>query len=448
MARKYFGTDGIRGRVGEGPINPEFVLKLGWAAGRVLGNGPGSTILIGKDTRISGYMFEAALEAGLAAAGVDIRMLGPMPTPGIAYLTRTLHGSAGIVISASHNPHEDNGIKFFSATGNKLPDAVEEEIERELDKPMTTVSSSELGKAKRLDDARGRYIEFCKSTIPSRLDFRGLKVVVDCAHGATYHIAPEVLEEIGAEVITIGAEPNGLNINDGFGATKPRALASSVRVNGADLGIALDGDGDRVIMVDGNGEIVDGDELLYVIAGSRLTNGGLKGSVVGTLMSNLGLEVALRDLGVGFERVAVGDRYILERLSERDWTLGGEPSGHIICRDRTTTGDGIVSALQVLAEINKTGRSLAELRQGMLKYPQELVNVPLGDMPAADVMADNMVSDAVSAVESDMGDDGRVLLRPSGTEPLIRVMVEGREADVVASKANAIADAVRELVSR
>ena len=448
MARKYFGTDGIRGRVGEGPINPEFVLKLGWAAGRVLGNGPGSKILIGKDTRISGYMFEAALEAGLAAAGVDIRMLGPMPTPGIAYLTRTLHGSAGIVISASHNPHEDNGIKFFSATGNKLPDAVEEEIERELDKPMTTVSSSELGKAKRLDDARGRYIEFCKSTIPSRLDFRGLKVVVDCAHGATYHIAPEVLEEIGAEVITIGAEPNGLNINDGFGATKPRALASSVRVNGADLGIALDGDGDRVIMVDGNGEIVDGDELLYVIAGSRLTNGGLKGSVVGTLMSNLGLEVALRDLGVGFERVAVGDRYILERLSERDWTLGGEPSGHIICRDRTTTGDGIVSALQVLAEINKTGRSLAELRQGMYKYPQELVNVPLGDMPAADVMADSMVNDAVSTVESDMGEDGRVLLRPSGTEPLIRVMVEGREADVVASKANAIADAVRELVSR
>ncbi len=448
MARKYFGTDGIRGRVGEGPINPEFVLKLGWAAGRVLGNGPGSKILIGKDTRISGYMFEAALEAGLAAAGVNIRMLGPMPTPGIAYLTRTLHGSAGIVISASHNPHEDNGIKFFSATGNKLPDAVEEEIERELDKPMTTVSSSALGKAKRLDDARGRYIEFCKSTIPSRLDFRGLKVVVDCAHGATYHIAPEVLEEIGAEVITIGAEPNGLNINDGFGATKPRALASSVRVNGADLGIALDGDGDRVIMVDGNGEIVDGDELLYIIAGSRLTNGGLNGSVVGTLMSNLGLEVALRDLGVGFERVAVGDRYILERLSERDWTLGGEPSGHIICRDRTTTGDGIVSALQVLAEINKTGRSLAELRRGMRKYPQELVNVPLGDMPAADVMADSMVNDAVSAVESDMGDDGRVLLRPSGTEPLIRVMVEGREADVVASKANAIADAVRELVSR
>ena len=447
MARKYFGTDGIRGRVGEGHINPEFVLKLGWAAGRVLGNGEGSKVLIGKDTRISGYMFEAALEAGLAAAGVDIRMLGPMPTPAIAYLTRTLHASAGIVISASHNPHEDNGIKFFSASGNKLPDAVEERIEDELGKPMTTVSSSRLGKAKRLEDARGRYIEFCKSTIPSRLDFRGLKVVVDCAHGATYHIAPDVFEEIGAEVIAIGAEPNGLNINEGFGATKPRALASSVRVNGAHLGIALDGDGDRVIMVDETGEIVDGDEILYIIARSRLTNGGLQGSVVGTHMSNLGLEVALRDLGVGFERVAVGDRYILERLSEQDWTLGGEASGHIICRDRTTTGDGIVSALQVLAEINKSGKTLGELRGGMVKFPQELINVPLGGARAADVMASKAVVDAVRSVESAMGAEGRVLLRPSGTEPLIRVMVEGREAAVVTSNANAIAEAVRHLVA-
>ena len=447
MARKYFGTDGIRGRVGEGHINPEFVLKLGWAAGRVLGNGEGSKVLIGKDTRISGYMFEAALEAGLAAAGVDIRMLGPMPTPAIAYLTRTLHASAGIVISASHNPHEDNGIKFFSASGNKLPDVVEEQIEDELGKPMTTVSSSRLGKAKRLEDARGRYIEFCKSTIPSRLDFRGLKVVVDCAHGATYHIAPDVFEEIGAEVIAIGAEPNGLNINEGFGATKPRALASSVRVNGAHLGIALDGDGDRVIMVDETGEIVDGDEILYIIARSRLTNGGLQGSVVGTHMSNLGLEVALRDLGVGFERVAVGDRYILERLSEQDWTLGGEASGHIICRDRTTTGDGIVSALQVLAEINKSGKTLGELRGGMVKFPQELINVPLGGARAADVMASKAVVDAVRSVESAMGAEGRVLLRPSGTEPLIRVMVEGREAAVVTSNANAIAEAVRHLVA-
>ena len=445
MARKYFGTDGIRGRVGEGHINPEFVLKLGWAAGRILGNanGEGGKILIGKDTRISGYMFEAALEAGLAAAGVDIRLLGPMPTPGIAYLTRTLHANAGIVISASHNPHEDNGIKFFSSSGNKLPDATEELIERELDKPMTTVSSSHLGKATRLEDARGRYIEFCKSTIPSRMDFRGLKVVVDCAHGATYHIAPDVLDEIGAEVITIGAEPNGLNINDGFGATNLRALVSSVRVNGADLGIALDGDGDRVIMVDADGEIVDGDEILYVIARSRLANGGLAGSVVGTHMSNLGLEVALRELGVGFERVAVGDRYILERLTERDWTLGGEPSGHIICRDRTTTGDGIVSALQVMAEMNKSGKSLRELRHGMTKFPQELINVPLGNAQAAEIMVCKSVTDSVQAVESDMGDDGRVLLRPSGTEPLIRVMVEGREADRVSANASSIADAVR-----
>ncbi len=443
MTRKYFGTDGIRGRVGEGHINPEFVLKLGWAAGRVLSGENGGKVLIGKDTRISGYMFEAALEAGLAAAGVDIRMLGPMPTPGIAYLTRTLHASAGIVISASHNPHEDNGIKFFSADGNKLPDRVEQLIEHELDRPMTTVSSQRLGKAKRLEDARGRYIEFCKSTIPSKWDFRGLKVVVDCAHGATYHIAPSVLEEIGAEVITIGAEPNGLNINDGFGATSPRALASSVRVNGADLGIALDGDGDRLIMVDESGQIVDGDEILFIIARSRTTNGGLAGDVVGTHMSNLGLEVALRELGIGFERVAVGDRYILERLTSQGWTLGGEPSGHIICRDRTTTGDGIVSALQVLAEINKTGKTLGELRRGMAKFPQQLINVPLGAARASEVMRCQAVNDAVHAVECEMGTEGRVLLRPSGTEPLIRVMVEGREAGQVAANANAIADAVR-----
>ena len=447
MARKYFGTDGIRGRVGEGPINPEFVLKLGWAAGRVLSNGDTGKVLIGKDTRISGYMFEAALEAGLAAAGVDIRMLGPMPTPGIAYLTRTLRANAGIVISASHNPHEDNGIKFFAADGGKLPDRVEEQIEAELGKPMTTVSSARLGKARRIEDARGRYVEFCKSTIPSRLDFQGLKVVIDCAHGATYHIAPNVFEEIGTEVIVIGAEPNGLNINDGFGATKPRALSSSVRVNGADLGIAFDGDGDRVIMVDEQGEVVDGDEILYIIARSRLANGGLVGNVVGTHMSNLGLEVALRGLGVGFDRVAVGDRYILERLTDNGWTLGGEPSGHIICRDRTTTGDGIVSALQVLAEINKSGKTLGELRGGMVKFPQELINVPLGGARAADVMASKAVVDAVRSVESAMGADGRVLLRPSGTEPLIRVMVEGREAAVVTSNANAIAEAVRHLVA-
>ena len=445
MGRKYFGTDGIRGRVGEGHINPEFVLKLGWAVGRILGNqdGEGGKVLIGKDTRISGYMFEAALEAGLAAAGVDIRLLGPMPTPGIAYLTRTLHANAGIVISASHNPHEDNGIKFFSAGGSKLPDATEELIERELDKPMTTVSSAKLGKAMRLEDARGRYIEFCKSTIPSRMNFRGMKIVVDCAHGATYHIAPDVFEEIGAEVIAIGAEPNGLNINDGFGATEPHKLADSVRANQADLGIALDGDGDRVIMVDSDGAIVDGDEIIYIIAQSRLTNGGLDGNVVGTHMSNLGLEVALRELGVGFERVAVGDRYILERLTEMDWSLGGEPSGHIICRDRTTTGDGIVSALQVIAEMSKSGKSFRELRAGMYKFPQELINVPLGTARAADIMVNPMVTDAVRAAEAGMGRDGRVLLRPSGTEPLIRVMVEGREAEAVNTHANSIAEAVR-----
>jgi phosphoglucosamine mutase len=443
MSRRYFGTDGIRGRVGDGPINPEFVLKLGWAAGRVLGNGSGSKVLIGKDTRISGYMFEAALEAGLAAAGVNIRMLGPMPTPAVAYLTRTLRASAGIVISASHNPHEDNGIKFFSADGNKLPDAIEHEIEALIDQPMTTVRSNELGKAKRIEDARGRYIEFCKSTIPSRLDFRGLKLVVDCAHGATYDIAPAVFEEIGAEVIRIGTEPNGLNINAGFGATEPRALASSVRVNHADLGIAFDGDGDRVIMVDERGEIVDGDEILYVIARSRLEAGGLVGNVVGTQMSNLGLEVALRELGIGFERAKVGDRYILERLIDNDWVLGGEASGHIICRDRTTTGDGIVSALQVLAEMGKSGRSLSALRADMSKFPQTLINVPLGDARAAEIMQRAAVIEAVRTVEQLLGDAGRVLLRPSGTEPLIRVMVEGRESDEVLACAGEIAEAVR-----
>jgi phosphoglucosamine mutase len=447
MARKYFGTDGIRGRVGEGCINPEFVLKLGWAAGRVLGNGRGGKVLIGKDTRISGYMFEAALEAGLAAAGTDIRMLGPMPTPAIAYLTRTLHASAGIVISASHNPHEDNGIKFFAADGSKLPDATEELIEAEMATPLTTVGSAMLGKAKRIEDARGRYIEFCKSTIPSKLNFSGLKVVIDCAHGATYHIAPDVFEEIGADVTVIGAEPNGLNINDGFGATRPRALASSVRVNGAHLGIGFDGDGDRVIMVDETGEIVDGDEILYIIARSRQVNGGLAGKVVGTQMSNLGLEVALRETQIGFERVAVGDRYILECLTANGWTLGGEPSGHIICRDRTTTGDGIIAALQVLAEIHQTGRSLGELRAGMHRFPQLLVNVPLGTARAVDVMACAAVQDAVRQVETVLGAEGRVLLRPSGTEPLIRVMVEGRDPEQVAARAGAIAEAVRAQVT-
>jgi len=443
MSRKYFGTDGIRGRVGEGPINPEFVLKLGWAAGKVLGGGQGGKVLIGKDTRISGYMFESALEAGLTAAGVGTRLLGPMPTPGIAYLTRTLHANAGIVISASHNPHQDNGIKFFSSDGSKLPDAVEREIEMMLDQPMDTVSSEQLGKAKRIDDARGRYIEFCKSTIPSSMSFRGVKIVVDCANGAGYHIAPDVLEEIGAEVIAIGVEPNGLNINDGVGATSPKALAEAVLENKADLGIALDGDGDRLIMVDDQGQVRDGDEILYVLASSRQRVGQMVGDLVGTLMTNLGLEVALREQGIGLVRANVGDRYILERLQAEGWVLGGEPSGHIICLDRTTTGDGIVSALQVLAELHKTGKSLRELCSGMSKFPQELINVNLGDVEASELMRMTSVLDAVETVEQEMGAEGRVLLRPSGTEPLIRVMVEGRDADQVLAKAEQIADAVR-----
>jgi phosphoglucosamine mutase len=447
MSRKYFGTDGIRGRVGDGYINPEFVLKLGWAAGRVLGRGRGDKVLIGKDTRISGYMFESALEAGLAAAGVDIHLLGPMPTPGIAYLTRTLHAQAGIVISASHNPHEDNGIKFFSADGAKLDDDVELAIEAELDQPLTTVSSAQLGKAHRVEDARGRYIEFCKSTIPSTMSFSDLKIVVDCAHGATYHVTPSVFDELGANVITLGTEPNGLNINDGVGSTHPEALAAAVRAEGADLGIALDGDGDRVLLVDDAGQLIDGDEILYIIARSRLETANLHGNVVGTLMSNLGLELALRAHGVGFERTAVGDRYILERLSAEGWTLGGEPSGHIICRDRTTTGDGTVSALQVLAAIHKSGRSLRELLDGMSKFPQQLINVRLGQASPAEVMAAAAVRSAVAEVEADLGGEGRVLLRPSGTEPLIRVMVEGREAGRVAELAGAIAAAVERFVA-
>ncbi len=442
MGRRYFGTDGIRGRVGQWPITPEFVLKLGWAAGKVLGGGEGGKVLIGKDTRISGYMFESALEAGLSAAGVDTRMLGPMPTPGIAYLTRTLHADAGIVISASHNPHHDNGIKFFSGDGYKLPDEVEHEIEAMIDKPMDSVSSERLGKVRRLEDARGRYIEFCKASIPARMNFAGLRLVVDCAHGATYHIAPDVFEEIGAEVTAIGAEPDGLNINDGVGATAPEALRAAVLEQGADLGIALDGDGDRLIMVDEQGRIRDGDDILYALTMSRRRSGEMNGEVVGTLMTNLGLEVALREQGIGLVRAAVGDRYILERLQAEGWVLGGEPSGHIICHDRTTTGDGIVAALQVLAEMHATGRSLAELCADMQKYPQTLLNVPLEGQSAAEIMRHAAVRAEVARVEQAMGDQGRVLLRPSGTEPLIRVMVEGRDPAEVEARARQIADAV------
>mgnify|MGYP001813711471 CR=1 FL=1 len=445
MGQKYFGTDGIRGRVGRGNITPEFVLRLGWAAGQVLGKGPGSKILIGKDTRKSGYMFESALEAGLVAAGMDIMLLGPMPTPAIAYLTRTFHAQAGIVISASHNPHYDNGIKFFSSKGQKLPDDVELAIEAELEKPVSTVNPENLGKASRIEDAAGRYIEFCKSTVPLSLNLKGLKVVVDCANGATYHTAPHVLSELRADVITIGDQPNGLNINDGVGSTHPQLLKQTVLKEKADLGIALDGDGDRLIMVDHNGNEIDGDSILYIIARSRQRAGCMKGAVVGTVMSNLGLEHALSSINVDFERTAVGDRYILERLEEKSWILGGEPSGHIICRDRTSTGDGTISALQVLAEMIETGKSLSELCSDINRYPQILVNVTLGDAKAADIMAAAKMKKAVTDAENELADTGRVLLRPSGTEPLIRVMVEGQDDAQVKRLANAIADVVKEI---
>ena len=375
MAKKYFGTDGIRGKVGEHPITADFLLKLGWAAGKVFANENHDIVLVGKDTRISGYMFESALEAGLTAAGVDTHLLGPMPTPGIAYLTRTLRAHAGIVISASHNPYYDNGVKFFSVHGTKLPDEIEEEIERYIDMPMTTVESSGLGKAKRIGDAAGRYIEFCKASVPTRLDFGGLRIVVDCAHGATYHIAPHVFSEIGAEVVAIGNEPNGLNINDECGATKPQKLAETVLAYRADLGIALDGDGDRLIMVDHKGEIVDGDELIYIIAKSKLEAKELIGPVIGTLMTNLGMELALKQLGINLLRAKVGDRYVMELLVENKGILGGENSGHIICLDKTTTGDGIIAALQVMAEMQHSGKNLHELKSGMTKFPQILLNI-------------------------------------------------------------------------
>jgi len=441
MGRKYFGTDGIRGRVGEGSITPDFMLKLGWAAGRVLGNGRGGKVLIGKDTRISGYMFESALEAGLVAAGTDIRLLGPMPTPGIAYLTRTLRAAAGIVISASHNPYEDNGIKFFSADGDKLPDAVEEAIAEQIDQPLLTVGSADLGKVKRVEDARGRYIEFCKSTIPATMSFRGMKLAVDCAHGATYHVAPYVLEELGATVVAIGNEPDGFNINQEVGSTSPAALMQTVVREGADLGIAFDGDGDRVLMVDAAGNLVDGDQLIYIIAKSRLEQRGLPGEVVGTLMSNLGLEHALQRLGIGFARTQVGDRYIMERLKRDGGSLGGEPSGHIICRDRTSTGDGIIAALQVLAALLTSGRDLARLAGEVQRYPQRLINVRLPRQE--DLTTRPAVQDAVHGAELELAGSGRVLLRPSGTEPLLRVMVEGTDEAQVSVVAERLADVVR-----
>lgn len=444
MTRKYFGTDGIRGKVGEPPITADFLLKLGWAAGKVFADERHDFVLVGKDTRISGYMFESALEAGLTAAGVDTHLLGPMPTPGIAYLTRTLRARAGIVISASHNPYYDNGVKFFSVQGTKLPDDIEQKIEHYIDSPMTTVESSKLGKAKRLEDAAGRYIEFCKASIPTRFDFSGMKIVVDCAHGATYHIAPHVISEVGAEVIVIGAEPNGLNINDECGATKPDKLVATVLAQQADIGIALDGDGDRLVMVDHKGEIVDGDELIYIIAKSRLEAGQMSGPVVGTLMTNLGMEHGLKQLGINLLRANVGDRYVLEMMSEHQGILGGENSGHIICLDRTTTGDGIIAALQIMAEMHESGKTLHELKSGMQKYPQVLINVKTTKKVNPD--ADGVIQKAVRAVEEKLGDKGRVLLRASGTEPLIRVMVEGEHADLVKNYAQELAEDVKKAI--
>ena len=440
MNRKYFGTDGIRGRVGDGVMTPEFVLKLGWAAGKVLCNQGNNLVLIGKDTRISGYMLESVLEAGLSAAGVNSRLLGPMPTPGIAYLTRTLRASAGIVISASHNPYYDNGVKFFSSEGTKLPDDIEQKIEEEMDKPLTTVSSDQLGKVERIIDASGRYIEFCKRTINTNVRLNGLKLVVDCAHGATYHVAPNVFRELGAEVVSIGSEPNGLNINHQCGATDPKQLRMAVIEHQADLGIAIDGDGDRLIMVDESGEVVDGDELIYVIGVARQRKKVLRGGVVGTLMSNLGLEHALQRQNIEFQRAAVGDRYVLEMLQQKHWELGGESSGHIICLDRTSTGDAIVAALQVLEVLVDQGMNLKEAKHGMSKYPQTLVNVPV--QQKIDIEKSKGIKEAVNDAESKLADTGRVLLRPSGTEPLIRVMVEGVDAPQVRTLAEQIASVV------
>ncbi|MDR0379811.1 MAG: phosphoglucosamine mutase [Candidatus Accumulibacter sp.] len=451
MNKKYFGTDGVRGRVGQTPITPDFVMRLGFSAGKVLAARSGGTsaggrpeVLIGKDTRISGYMLEAALEAGFSAAGVDVCLVGPMPTPAVAYLTRALRLSAGVVISASHNPYYDNGIKFFSAGGTKLDDTLEAGIEAGIDAPIICVPSSELGRARRIGDAAGRYIEFCKSTFPNDFDLRGLRIAVDCAHGAAYHVAPHVFHELGAEVSAIGAEPDGLNINREVGATSPAALSDAVLAGRMDLGIALDGDGDRVMMVDADGRVYDGDALLLAVVKSRLRRGPVAG-VVGTLMSNLAFEHALTELNVPFARAAVGDRHVLEKLLENGWLFGGENSGHIICLDKHTTGDGIVSALQVLSALREEGGDLRSLLSGLELYPQRLINVPLGkgfswrDHPG--------IVAAQREVEARLADTGRVLLRASGTEPLLRVMVEGRDAEQVSDLAEKLADAVRDAAS-
>lgn len=447
MSRKYFGTDGVRGRVGEYPITPQFVMQLGYAAGKVLANTQHTEhpcVLIGKDTRISGYLLESALQAGLIAAGVDVYLAGPLPTPGVAYLTRALRLQAGIVISASHNPYHDNGIKFFSAQGTKLPDEIELAIEAELDRGMTTHTYDVLGKAKRLDDAAGRYIEFCKSTFPNELDLRALKIVVDCAHGATYHIAGPVLHELGAEVISIGAQPSGTNINDEYGATSPQNLQRAVLAHQADLGVALDGDGDRLIMVDHLGQIYDGDQLLYVIAKHRQHLGRMNGGVVGTLMTNLGFEHAMQRLGIPFLRAKVGDRYVTEMLLQNGWQLGGENSGHILCLDKHSTGDGIISALQVMNALCASQKSLAEATADLTMYPQVLLNVRI--QKGQDCLQHPAVQAAVAHAEQRLAGRGRVLLRPSGTEPLLRVMVEGEDGPLVEACAEQIAEVIRSLV--
>lgn len=444
---KYFGTDGIRGRTGEWPMTPEFALRLGYAVGEVLGEngqrqGP---VLVGKDTRVSGYMFESALEAGLSAAGLDVALLGPMPTPAIAYLTYTFRATAGIVISASHNPFHDNGFKFFTPDGDKLPDAVEAAIEGRLDEPAQAIDGSHLGKAVRIQDAAGRYVEFCKSAIPARSELRGMRVVIDCAHGATYNVSPHVFEELGARVETLGASPDGYNINDGVGALHPECVAEHVRATGADLGIALDGDGDRVILSDADGTVVDGDQILGILALARHREGHFDGGVVGTLMTNLGLEQALEAVGIPFARARVGDRYVLEELRRREWTLGGEGSGHIVCLEHTTTGDGTVAALQVAHLMHRTGKPLAALAAAIPKLPQCLVNVPL-DGAAGDCLEHPSVRAEMAAVETELGDRGRVLLRPSGTEPLVRVMVEGEDEGETRSAAQRLADCIRAAV--
>ena len=445
MSRKYFGTDGIRGEIGKAPMTPDFVLKLGWAAGKVLASNGKPLVVIGKDTRISGYMLESALEAGLVAAGVNIRLLGPMPTPAVSYLTTTFRASAGVVISASHNPYQDNGVKFFSSEGTKLSDEIELQIEDYLDRDIKTVPSNKLGKVERVDDAAGRYIEFCKRAIPSDVTMEGLRIVVDCANGATYHVSPHVFSELGADVVKIATSPDGFNINEGCGATSLALLQKSVKEFRADLGIALDGDGDRLMMVDHKGEIVDGDEILAIIAAHRLKEEGLKSDVVGTLMSNLGLEKAITSMGLNFHRANVGDRYVLELMRQSGALLGGESSGHIIVRDRIATGDGTIAALQVLYAVISSGKNLHELKQVMKKYPQTLINVRINKK--IDIAENKVLQDAVKSAELQMGSRGRVLLRASGTEPLIRVMVEAEEEKDTQEHAQSIADIVQKVAS-